>query len=141
MMHTSTSHCNLERLRKAAARAISIVACAAALAAWVQAEDPIKSDVLSLQQAVDTALANNRSLEMAGLEIDKSRWQLAEFRTKRLPAFSSSVLASQLLNEISFTVKAGTFGDYPGTGPIPSHDAKITTPRRPTALRLEGGSD
>jgi len=115
-------------------RIMGLTACAVILAAAAPGQEPANDDVLTLKQALEIALTNNRSLKIASLDIDKSQWELAEFKTKRLPAFNSSVLASQLLTEISFTVKAGTFGDYPGTGPIPSHDTKITTPRRPTAL-------
>lgn len=94
---------------------------------------PATSDVLTLDEAVQLAIANNRSLHIANLEIDKSKWQIAEFKTKRLPSLSTTVLGSQLLTEISFTFKKGAFGDFPSTGPIPNEDTKITTPRRPTA--------
>lgn len=90
-------------------------------------------EVLSLDEAIRQALSNNRTLKVASLEVDKTKWQVAEFKTKRLPSFSTSVLGSQLLTEVSFTFKKGAFGDFPGTGPIPSEDTKITTPRRPTA--------
>ena len=121
------------RLRMLMIQLVRIMACAGVVSTALS-QEPAKDDVLTLNQAIDIALANNSSLKIASLDIDKAQWELAEFKTKRLPAFSSSVLASQLLTEISFTVKAGTFGDYPGTGPIPSQDTKITTPRRPTAL-------
>jgi outer membrane protein len=87
--------------------------------------------LLSLEEAVRLATANNRSLKIASLEVDKSKWQVAEFKTKRLPSMSGSVLGSQLLNEISFTFEKGAFGTFPATGPIPDTNAKITTPRGP----------
>jgi outer membrane protein len=89
--------------------------------------------LLSLEEAVQIALANNRSLKIASLDVDKSPWQIAKFKTKRLPAWNATILGSQLLNEVSFTFKEGSFGSFPATGPIPSTDTKITTPRRPTA--------
>jgi outer membrane protein len=89
--------------------------------------------VLSLDEAIQIAIANNRSLKVASLEVDKSKWQVAEFKTKRLPSISGTVLGSQLLNELSFTFKEGAFGNFPSTGPIPNKDTKITTPRQPTA--------
>jgi outer membrane protein TolC len=91
------------------------------------------ANLLTLQEAIRLALTNNRSLKIANLDVDKSKWQIAEFKTKRLPTSSASVLGSQLLTEVAFTFKKGDFGDYPATGPIPSTDTKITTPRRPTA--------
>jgi outer membrane protein TolC len=88
---------------------------------------------LSLDEAIQLAVANNRSLQIASLDVDKSRWEIAEFKTKRLPSLSTTVLGSQLLNELSFTFKEGAFGNFPSTGPIPDKDTKITTPRQITA--------
>lgn len=108
------------------------------IAAWVlsagtgAAQDK-SSPLLTLQDAIQVAISNNRSLKIATLEVDKSKWEVAEFKTKRLPSFSGSILGSQQLNEIAFTFKQGSFGTYPGIGPIPGNDTKITTPRRFTA--------
>jgi outer membrane protein len=116
---------------------LQIVRCLAVLGAlatgFLAAQDSTSANVLTLDEAIHLAMTNNRSLKVASLEVDKSRWQIAEFKTKRLPSFSTSVLGSQLLTEVSFTFKEGAFGDFPGTGPIPGKDTKITTPRRPTA--------
>jgi len=104
----------------------------AAMSATAQ-DSSVGSPLLSMDQAIWLAIANNRSLQVASLDIDKSNWQVAEFKTKRLPSLSTTVLGSQLLNELSFTFKEGAFGNFPATGPIPSTDTKITTPRQPTA--------
>ena len=92
--------------------------------------------LLTLDEAIHLAIANNRSLKIASLEVDKSKWQVAEFKTKRLPSLSGSVLGSQLLTELSFTFEQGAFGNFPATGPIPDKNTKITTPRRPTAYAV-----
>jgi len=89
--------------------------------------------LLTLDEAIHIAVANNRSLKIAALEVDKSKWQIAEVKTKRLPSLSGSVLGSQLLNEVSFNFPAGAFGTIPGVGPFPATDTKITTPRQPVA--------
>ena len=89
--------------------------------------------LLTLDNAVQIAVANNRSLKIATLEVDKSSWQIAEVKTKRLPSLSGTILASQLLNEVSFSFPAGSFGNLPGVGPFPTTDTKITTPRQPIA--------
>src|SRR5215475_15961518 len=68
--------------------------------------------VLSLDEAIRMAVTNNRSLMIANLEVDRTKWEIAETKTKRLPAFNASVLGSQLLNEISYTFKQGDFGIY-----------------------------
>jgi outer membrane protein TolC len=97
-------------------------------------ESPDSVPVLTLEQAVQLALTNNRSVRIASLEVDKSKWQIAEVKTKRLPSFSADLIGSQLLNEISYTFPAGAFGTYPGAGPIPNGETKVTTPRQPVAF-------
>jgi outer membrane protein len=105
----------------------------ALLTGLIVAQESPAPRLLTLDEAIQIALANNRSLKIATLEIDKNKWQIAETKTKRLPAFNTTVLGSQLLTTLSFTFKEGAFGDFPSTGPIPNKDTEITTPRRPTA--------
>jgi outer membrane protein len=101
----------------------------------LEAQEPAAAaPLLTLQEAIQLGIANNRTLRIANLELEKSKWEIAEFKTKRLPSFSGSILGSELLNELSFTFKEGAFGNFPSTGPIPNKDTKITTPQRPTAL-------
>lgn len=110
-----------------------IAALCAGTAALAQSSAEDQPPTLTLDKAVEFAVANNISLKIASLEVDKSKWQLAETRTKRLPSWTTSVLGSQLLTELSFTFAQGAFGSFPATGPVPAHDTRITTPRRPTA--------
>ena len=109
-----------------------IVMCLMTVAGSLFAQES-SSRTLSLEEAVRIAIANNRSLKIVTLEMDKSKWEIAETKTKRLPSISGSVLGSQLLSELSFTFEKGAFGNFPSTGPIPDKDTKITTPRRVTA--------
>ena len=111
-----------------------VIACIVSDGRTVAQETPSDPPLLTLQEAIQLGMANNRTLRIASLELEKSKWEIAEFKTKRLPAFSGSVLGSQLLTELSFTFKEGAFGSFPATGPIPDKDTKITTPQRPTAL-------
>jgi len=99
-----------------------------------QAPESRSVDVLGLDRAVAMALDNNRQLKIAALDVEKGEQRVAEARTKRLPAFSTYVLGSQLITPLDFTVSAGQFGIYSGTGPIPSTDTKISTPRQPAAF-------
>jgi len=115
------------------AGAVAIAALLSAAGAHAQ-ETTSAAPLLSLQEAIQLGIANNRALRVAALEVEKSKWEIAEFKTKRLPSFSGSILGSELLNELSFTFKEGAFGNFPSTGPIPNKDTKITTPQRPTAL-------
>ncbi len=109
---------------------IFLVVFAAGISAGQEASSP---SVLTLEDAIRLAVANNRTLKIVSLEVDKSKWQIAEVKTKRLPSFSGTVLGSQLLNEVSFNFPAGAFGNIPGVGPFPTTDTKITTPRQPVA--------
>ena len=90
-------------------------------------------EVLTVDQAVQIALANNRALKVVSLNVDSSKEKLAAEKTRRLPAFSTYILASQVLQPFSFTVAAGQFGTYPGIGPIPATTTPIPTPSQPTA--------
>jgi len=107
-----------------------LMASGAKASAGQEASSPT---VLTLDDAIRLAIISNRSLKIASLEIDKSKWQIAEVKTKRLPSFSGTVLGSQLLNEVSFNFPAGALGTIPGVGPFPTADTKITTPRQPIA--------
>lgn len=125
-------HKKLRRIRKAQLMLLcaTVVLCTAVVSAQ---ESASSTQILTLDDAIKLATSNNRSLKIAILEIDKSKWQIAEVKTKRLPSFSGTVLGSQLLNEVAFSFPAGAFGTFRGIGAIPSADTKITTPRRPIA--------
>ena len=95
---------------------------------------------LTLDDAVSIALANNRLVKNSVLEAQKFDFQVSTMRSRRLPNFHFSVLAGELLQPFDFTFAKGVFGNYPGTGPIPSTDAKVHTPARLTAF-LNGSID
>lgn len=96
------------------------------------AEQP---DVLTVDDAVKIALANNRALKIVSLNLAVQNEKLAADKTKRLPSFDSYFLASQLLAPVSYTIPAGQFGIYPAPiGPIPATKNEITTGAHPTAL-------
>jgi outer membrane protein len=84
--------------------------------------------VLTLDDAVSLALSNNRAVKNSALETDKADNQVSVARSLRLPKVHLDVLAGSLLQPFDFTFRAGSFGTYPSTGPIPSTDAKIRTP-------------
>jgi outer membrane protein len=90
-------------------------------------------DLLTIDQAVKLALANNRDLKIVALNLDISKDKVQQAKTKRYPAFNIYTFASQLLSPIAFEVPAGQFGTYPGIGPIPATNTNITTPAQPTA--------
>src|SRR5246127_265404 len=96
--------------------------------------------ILMLDEAVSLALANNRLVKNSALEAQKYDFQVSTMRSRRLPHFQFSVLGGELLQPFDFTFAKGAFGTYPGTGPIPSTDAKVHTPARLTAF-LNGSID
>ena len=91
------------------------------------------AETLSLETALQLAVEHNLQLQTARLQVEKADEEVALARTRRLPSFETSATASELLTPVGFTFPAGAFGVYPGTGPIPSTDMRITTPRQPTA--------
>lgn len=92
------------------------------------------AEILTLEQAVQLAARNNRSLKNATLEVNKASDRNAALRTRLLPNFKLYALGSQLLTPVDFTVLQGQFGTFPNIGPIPATDTRFRTPLRPTAL-------
>jgi outer membrane protein TolC len=91
-------------------------------------------EILHLQDAIQIALKNNRSLQSSKLESDQSFDQLAAVRTHYYPVLNVNLLASRLLNPFSLSFDEGAFGTYPGIGPIPSENTKIETEPAWTSL-------
>ena len=90
--------------------------------------------VLTLDQALVLAKANNRDLKLFGLDVGKQREALGEARTHLYPRLDTSVLAAELLTPLDFTIKKGQFGTFSGTGPIPGSNTNLHTPARPIAI-------
>jgi outer membrane protein len=77
--------------------------------------------VLTLEQALDIALQENRNLDNAEMDVGKATDSLAAERTKRLPRLNLGVSEYYNLTPQSFTYEAGTFG------PVPTEDVEITS--------------
>jgi outer membrane protein TolC len=92
----------------------------------------VSQERLALEAAVRIAIENNRGLQAARLQIEKADEELAAVRTRRLPAFETSVNTSQLLTPVEFSFPQGAFGSYPGTGPIPAADTTVKSSQKPT---------
>ena len=95
-------------------------------------EEPPK--LLSMEEAVSLARSYNRELKQAEVEIHKQKEAFSEAKTQLYPRFDTYFLASELLTPLDFTIRSGTFGTFPATGPIPARDSKIHTPARPVAI-------
>ena len=104
---------------------ILIALCSALLVNSSLAQEPAGDvPVLTVDDAVRLAIANNLSLKIAGLDVDKSKWQVTEAKTNRLPIFKTYLFASKDLNSPEFTFKQGTLGPINGVS-FPTEDRKI----------------
>lgn len=97
-----------------------------------QESAPAELPVLTLQDAIRIAQANNPSLKNALLASSIANEQIAEARTARFPSVKIYALGSQLLTPVDFTFDRGIFGTFPGIGPVPADKTRIHTPLRPT---------
>jgi outer membrane protein TolC len=86
---------------------------------------------LTLEQAVELAVANNSNLKTASLETQRAADDLAANRTKRFANTQILGLGAQLVTKPSVTFPAGAFGTYSATGPIPATNQKIEIARKP----------
>jgi outer membrane protein len=70
-------------------------------------------NLLTLEEALDIALQQNRSLENAGMEVDKAADDVKAARTRQLPRLELNLSEDYNLNPQSYTYDAGTFGAVP----------------------------
>ena len=94
---------------------------------------------LSLMDAIQIALENNRPVQIAKLDIAKSGWDVAEAKTHRLPEFKTELLASGNINSPAFTFQEGIFGTtngQPNGSPNPSKDTSIPLSRGVTGYAI-----
>lgn len=88
-------------------------------------EKPSSPEVITLEQALNLALEQNRHIANAQLEVQKAGDQAAAARKHFLPTFELKFSESYLLTASDYTFQKGVFGTYPGTGPIPKEDVRI----------------
>ena len=90
--------------------------------------------LLTVDEAVAAAMQGNRRVQSSILDVSRAREGTAAVKTERLPHFQLYALGGEALNSINFTIPQGGLGTYPGTGPIPAQNAKISTPQTFTGL-------
>jgi outer membrane protein TolC len=86
--------------------------------------------LLTLEDAVSLALGNNRLVKNSALEAQKFDFRVSTAHSRRLPQFQFTALGGELMHSFDFTFDQGTFGTYPGVGPIPGTRTKIRNPAR-----------
>ncbi len=98
---------------------------------WGQSQAPDSSvPVLTLDEAIRIATGANRDIEISKLEVVKTQEIVAQAKTNYLPKLDANVLAGVPLQPLNFRVPAGSFGTYPGIGPIPATNSNIHSPVR-----------
>src|ERR1700683_5291971 len=112
---------------------ILLLLLAAGKHAWAQTAS---LPVLMIDDAVAPAMKGNRRVQSSVLDVSRAGERTADVKTERLPHFQVYFLAGEALNSINFTIPQGTLGTYPGTGPIPGTNAKISTPQTFTGLGI-----
>src|SRR5258707_1788876 len=100
------------------------------LAGWCQQSAPTAAKVLNLDQAINIALQNNRSLKNARLNVEKSEDEILSIRTSRPPTTHCYALVSQDMVKHETTLTSPFTGVFTGIGPFFS----LSRPRRPTAV-------
>jgi outer membrane protein TolC len=101
-----------------------------ALPAWGEEVKPAASPVLTLEQAVELAMQDNRPLKVATLEVEKAGDATDAARTGRLPSLNLFGATGSLLTSTHFQFNQGAFGTFPGVGPVPSQSTSIDQPAR-----------
>src|SRR6266576_2473379 len=100
------------------------------LAGWGQQTTPNSAEVLSLDEAINIALQNNRPLKNSRLNVEKGEDEIRSVRTSRLPSTHFYALVSQDMVKHETNLTSPFTGVFPGIGPFFS----LSTPRRPTAV-------
>jgi outer membrane protein TolC len=100
------------------------------LVGWCQQSIPPSAEVLSLDQAINIALQNNRSLKNARLSVENGEDEIAAIRTSRLPSSHFYALVSQDIGKQQTNLTNPLTGVVPGIGPF----LTLSTTSRPTAV-------
>jgi outer membrane protein TolC len=130
--HPTSAHGSCRRILKPNRLffVLAILVCASPIRSLAQDAAPsgTQGPLLTLNEAVSLALANNRLVKNSTLEAQSYDSQVSTARSKRLPEFQFSMLGGELLQPFDFSFQKGVFGTYPGVGPIPGTNAKVHTP-------------
>jgi outer membrane protein TolC len=113
-----------------------LAAAPATLAAGEPGQPPAENDdpILTLDEALSLASADNHVVRISTLETERIEEQVKVAKSRRLPQFQVEVLAGSLLQPFDFNFPKGSFGTYPGIGEIPATDSTITTEAQMTTL-------
>jgi outer membrane protein TolC len=77
---------------------------------------------LTLSQAIDLALKQNRDIQLARLAVDDSRHKLEIARSDYFPHLHNQSSVLYITELAGVQIPAGAFGNHPATGPIPGQN-------------------
>jgi outer membrane protein TolC len=75
---------------------------------------------LTLEQAVNLALKQNHSVHLRSLSVEQMQSKKDEARSNYLPQIKASGSVLHVTELAGVEIPAGTFGNYPSTGPVPA---------------------
>lgn len=116
------------------AKTFIILAAAIGVAPVLVGAQQPEAETVTLDQAIAAALRDNTAVKNAEIETEKVGFAKAAYKTRRFPAFKTSVLFSQPLTRMTFTIEGGQFGNFPSTGPIPDTKTEIRSSMSPSVL-------
>src|SRR5262249_56014122 len=76
--------------------------------------------VMTLDDAGGLALAQNRQVKNSNLAVGMAADQIAQTRAQMFPQFQLKVTPGARLTPLDVSFDKGSFGTFPGTGPIPA---------------------
>lgn len=99
--------------------------------AWGQPHGKPAANLLTLEQALDSALRDNRLVKNAVLEVGKLEDLTSAARTRRLPNFNLTFLSSLQISELDPNFQGAVLGAIPVFLPSLPRDYTARTIRRP----------
>jgi outer membrane protein len=102
--------------------------------ASAQSAQTATTSPLTLDDAIALAVKNNRDVNAGAHSVASANLAIDTARSYRLPQFEVQTLGAQSITELGMDFPAGAFGTFPGIGPVPSVDTRVTSPRRPLLM-------
>jgi outer membrane protein len=121
---------NRSRLALASGVALGIC-CALPLQVNAQPVAP-----LSMAEAIQLALAHNRSIQTAAVDVKRADAEIKAASTRRLPSFAVLADGGESLLQPYLDIQAGALGLANGT-PIPAQNAKLSSGQAPTFVFVQ----
>ena len=101
--------------------AIKVILAAIPVSGFCQAQ------LLTLDESLNIALANNLAVANAQLEVAAAGDEVDALRTRRYPQLDLRGGVSDNLKDQDYTFEAGVWGDFPMIGEVPSQDITISS--------------